>query len=95
MKICIKKQHFFNVRTVRGTFIGDKNISFLHTRSTKEIHCTCYESEACQLCPFKESVVESIPGGCQDVPGTRLLDISCVDCGCIHTMNQMLIDAVS
>ena len=82
MEMCIKERHFFNVRTVRGAFIGDKNTSFLHSRSTKEIHCTCYESEACQLC-LKGSVVESIPGGCQGVPGTRLLDISCVDCGCI------------
>ena len=74
MKICIKEQHLFNVRTVRGAFIG-KNISFLHTRSTKEIHCCCYESEVCQLCPFKGSVVESVPGRCQGIPGTRLLDV--------------------
>ena len=77
MKICIKEQRFFSMRTVWGAFIGYKNISFLHTRPTKGIHCcSCSESEVCQLCPFKGSVVESIPGRCQGVPGTRMLDLS-------------------
>ena len=52
MKICIKEQRFFNVRTVRGAFIGSKKFSFLHTHPTKVIHCcSCYESEVCQFCP--------------------------------------------
>ena len=78
MKICIKEQRFFNVRTVRGAFIGSKNFSFLHTRPTKDIHCccSCYESQVCQFFPFKGSVVESIPAEWKGVPGTRPFNLS-------------------
>ena len=76
-KICIKEQRFFNVRTVRGAFIGSKNFSFLHTRPTKVIHCcSCYESEVCQFCPFNGSVVESIPAEWNCVSGTRPFHLS-------------------